>query len=323
MRYRQLTLEQRYHIQQCCRSGMSLTAIAKSIGCHKSTISREIKRNTGQRGYRYQQAQRFTAQRHQYKPKAFKLTDEVKQWIVTLLNQALSPEQICGYLKRVQELSLHHESVYRFIYRDKAEGGVLWQKLRIASKSHRKRYGASQRRRGQIPNRTSIDDRPALINNKHRIGDCEGDTIIGKDRKSALCTIVERKTQYIRIIKLDSKHAQPLAERVSSALSDIKSKLHSITFDNGLEFAAHRYIAKELAVQTYFAHPYASWERGLNEQINGLIRQYFPKGTDFNSVSEEEIKRVEEALNNRPRKSLGYKTPNELFLGITADLLAA
>lgn len=220
-------------------------------------------------------------------------------------------------------LSLHHESIYRFIYRDKAEGGVLWQKLRIASKSHRKRYGASQRRRGQIPNRTSIDDRLALINEKQRIGDCEGDTIIGKNHKSALCTIVERKTQYIRIIKLDSKHAQPLAERVSSALCDIKSKLHSITFDNGLECAAHQYIAKALTVQTYFAHPYASWERGLNERINGLIRQYFPKGTDFNSVSEEEIKRVEEALNNRPRKSLVYKTPNELFLGITADLLAA
>ena len=123
MRYRQLTLEQRYHIQQCRRSGMSLTAIAKSIGCHKSTISREVKRNTGQRGYRYQQAQRCTAQRHQHKPKVFRLTDEVKQWIVTLLDQALSPEQICGYLKRVKGLSLHHESIYRFIYRDQAEGG--------------------------------------------------------------------------------------------------------------------------------------------------------------------------------------------------------
>ena len=226
------------------------------------------------------------------------------------------------YLRKHKRVSLHHETVYRLVYADKADGGDLYTHLRIASKSNRKRYGLYDRR-GKIKNRVSIDDRPDVVTRRNRIGDWEGDTIIGKSRKSALLTMVERKTLYTVIARLTGKKADLLAHSAIVCLQDFKDKIKTITLDNGLEFAHHEKIAKELAADIYFAHPYASWERGINENTNGLIRQYFPKGTDFNQVSDEEIEHVMNRLNNRPRASRNNRSPNELFLGQRVDLLAA
>ncbi|CDG19507.1 transposase (fragment) [Xenorhabdus doucetiae] len=225
-----------------------------------------------------------------------------------------------GYLKREAKISLHHETIYRLIYKDKINGGDLWQHLRIAKKPYRKRYG-SHEHRGKIKNRVSIDNRPKIVDKKQRIGDWEGDTIVGKDRKSALLTLVERKSLFTIIIKLEDKTAEGVAKAATRHLSMIKHKVKTITFDNGLEFAEHERIGKNLETKIYFAHPYSPWERGINENINGLIRDYFPKGTDFNKVSEREVNLVANRLNNRPRKTRDYKTPNELFTGTPTHLL--
>jgi IS30 family transposase len=225
-------------------------------------------------------------------------------------------------LKKYKGVSLHHETVYQLIYKDKANGGQMYKHLRIASKPYRKRYGHYDRR-GKIKNRVSIDERPAIVESRNRIGDWEGDTIMGKNRKSALLTLVERKTLYTVIVRLDGKNAEQLAEAAIKTMSAYRAQMKTITLDNGLEFARHETIAESLGVDIYFAHPYASWERGINENTNGLIRQYFPKGTDFNQVSGEEIRFVMERLNNRPRSTRGGRSPNELFTGQRVDLLAA
>ena len=227
-----------------------------------------------------------------------------------------------NYLKRHKRISLHHETIYQLIYEDKAQGGNLYKYLRIVSKSYRKRYG-SYDRRGKIKNRVDIDERPSIVDRRQRIGDWEGDTVMGKGRKSALLTLVERKTLWTVMVRLTGKRADLLADAAIEAMQDIKGRVKTITFDNGLEFAEHERIAQGLEADIYFAHPYASWERGINENTNGLIRQYFPKGTDFNEVTDEEVASVLDRLNNRPRKTRGGKSPNELFMGQRVDLLAA
>lgn len=260
-------------------------------------------------------------ERRQKAIKHKKLTVDVVEWIVRLIRQDLSPEQVVNYLKHHKGLSLHHETAYQLIYDDKARGGDLFKHLRTASKPYRKRYGHYDNR-GKIKDRVSIDERPAVVDDRSRIGDWEGDTIIGKGRASALVTLVERKTLYTVIMRLSGKHAAPLAQKVIETMKPLAARIDTITFDNGLEFSEHTQIARELDADIYFAHPYASWERGINENTNGLIRQYFPKGTDFNQVTDEQIEQVMDRLNNRPRKSREYKSPNELFCGRQVDLLA-
>lgn len=322
MSYTQLTEGQRYQIYALLKEGLSQKAIADNIECHPSTISRELKRNKGQKGYRNKQAQRLAMQRRQTAHKAIKLTPYIKDWLIKLIEQDLSPQQAVDYLKSQKDISLHHETVYQFIYRDKAKGGQLHQHLRIANKPYRKRYGKNDRR-GQIKNRTSIELRPEVVEQKARIGDWEGDTVIGKGHKGALLTLVERKTLYTLIVPLQGKQSDKLAQAVIDVMSDIKSQVLTITYDNGKEFADHEMMAKVLEADIYFAHPYASWERGINENTNGLIRQYFPKGMDLRNITMEQSQYVMDRLNNRPRSSRGGKTPNELFKGLRVDLLAA
>jgi len=322
MSYHQLTENERYQIYALLKVGLSQKEIADHLKRSPSTISRELKRNHGLRGYRPAQAQRISDNRRSEAPKAIKLTDEVISWIEQLLRQELSPQQVVDYLLKHKNVSLHHETIYQLIYKEKARGGDLHWHLRIASKPYRKRYG-SYERRGKIKNRKDIDDRPAIVDRRSRIGDWEGDTIMGKGRRSALLTMVERKTLYTVIVRLTGKRADLLADAAIENMIGLKSKIKTITFDNGLEFAEHTKIGKKLDADIYFAHPYASWERGINENTNGLIRQYFPKGTDFNKVTEQQIKFVMERLNNRPRKTRGCCSPNELFNGQRVDLLAA
>lgn len=322
MNYKQLTENERYQIYAMNKAGHSQKEIAELLGRSASTISRELCRNRGLRGYRPAQAQRLSQARRREAHKARKVTTEVRGWIATLIRQELSPEQVVDYLARHQHLSLHHETVYQLIYEDKAAGGDLYTHLRVASRPCRKRYGHYDRR-GKLKNRVGIDERPAIVESRRRIGDWEGDTVMGKGGKSALLTMVERKTLYTVIRRLTGKQSALLAKAAVEGMAALKAKILTITLDNGLEFAGHEVIAQGLGADIYFAHPCASWERGTNENTHGLIRQYFPKGTDFNQVSDEQIKQVMERLNNRPRKTRGGRSPNELFMGQPADLLAA
>ena len=211
---------------------------------------------------------------------------------------------------------------YRLIYGDQAEGGELYRHLRILCKPYRKRYGYYDRR-GRIRHRVDSDDRPAVVDERSRIGDWAGDTVMGKGCQSALLTLVERKTRYTRIVRLAGKRAELLARAALGCMRDIADQVKTITFDNGLEFAEHEQIAFGLDADVYFAHPYAAWERGVNENTNGLIRQYFPKGTDFNEVTDEQVQLVMDQLNNRPGATLNHRSPNESFMGQRAELLTA
>jgi len=322
MNYTQLTENERYQIYIMNKAGHRQKDIAFWLCRNPSTISRELQRNHGLRGYRPRQAQRMSDTRRQKAHKARKLTCEVKGWIEKLVSQELSPQQAVDYLRRHKKVSLHHETVYQFIYDDKANGGELYRHLRVASKPYRKRYGAYEQR-GRIKNRVDIDERPAVVDRRNRIGDWEGDTVMGRSRKGALLTMVERKTLYTVIARLTGKRADLLANVAIDSLGHLKDKIKTITLDNGLEFAEHGIIAEGLQSDIYFAHPYRSWERGINENTNGLIRQYFPKGTDFTEVTDEEILFVMNRLNNRPRATRGGRSPNELFTGQRKDLLAA
>ena len=321
MHYTQLTNYERYQIYSLKKTGMTQKAIAIELNRHPSTIGRELNRNLGKRGYRPKQANQYCLDRRRNARKAIKLTSQVKDWIIRLTKQDLSPEQVCDYLRKHKKVSLHHETIYQCIYADKAKGGTLYRHLRIAKKSYRKRYG-SYNNRGKIKNRISIEQRPVVVDNRSRIGDWEGDLIIGKSHKGALLTMVERKTLYTLIVKLSGKHAHLLADSALRHLGLFKKYIHTITLDNGLEFSEHERIASGLEADIYFAHPYSSWERGINENTNGLIRQYFPKNTDLTTVTQKQIDFVMERLNNRPRKSRGSKAPNELFLGRQVDLMA-
>jgi len=322
MTYKQLTIEERYQIKAYLKIGMTQKLIAKYLNRHPATISREIQRNLGKRGYRPKQAGEMARKRRLKAHKAIRMTPDITIMIERLIRQELSPEQVCTYLASQGMVKLHHETIYRLVSQDKRRGGDLYLHLRHLHKKYRKRYG-SYDRRGRIKNATSIEQRPSIVDARSRIGDWEGDTIVGKDHKSAIYTLVERKTLFTVIVKLNGKNAKGLADKAISALEDYKHQIHTITYDNGLEFAEHEIMAKKLQADIYFAHPYSSWERGINENTNGLIRQYFPKGTDFNQVTEQEIEFVMNRLNSRPRKTRGGKQPIELFLGKAVDLLVA
>lgn len=199
-----------------------------------------------------------------------------------------------------------------FSLADKKAGGDLYKHLRHSGKKRKKRYG-SKDRRGQIKNRVSIDERPKIVEKKKRIGDWEGDTIIGKQQEKAIVTLVDRASKKVLIGKVATKHSSIVSDIMINLLKPFKDFSHTITLDNGKEFSDHEKTAAALNMNIYFAHPYHSWERGVNENTNGLIRQYIPKGSSFHDISDEKIHWITEQLNNRPRKSLGYQTPNEVF----------
>ena len=308
--YAQLTHGQRYQIEALLKTGQTQTMIANVLIVHKSTISREIRRNRGLRGYRPKQAHERAMMRRYEKPRT---RIPFTTWVLVdaRIKQDWSPEQISGRLFMEQGISISHESIYLHIYRDKHQGGDLHKHLRC-QKKRRKRYG-KQDRRGRIPNRVSIDERPPVVDKKSRIGDWEGDTIIGKGHQGVVATLVERKTQYSVLAKSKTKHAKLVRQSIEQGLAPYLDRVHTITYDNGLEFAEHQIMAQTLAANIYFAHPYSSWERGLNENTNGLIRQYLPKSRPLNNVTEKELSYIMHQLNHRPRKSLGFKTPYELF----------
>ncbi len=308
MSYTQLTREQRYQIYALKKEGHNRTQIARNVGVHKATVSRELVRNLGGRGYRPKQADELAQERQKQRVRP-RIT--AAQWaqVEELLRQEWSPEQISGRLALEQQARISHERIYQYVYADKARGGTLSRHLRCR-KVRRKRYG-SYSRRGQIPHRVLIDQRPQVVEQKARLGDWEADTIIGQRHQQAIVSLVERKSKLTRLAKVARNTAELVAQAMTTQLQSLVVK--TITSDNGREFAHHQHLAAHLSADFYFAHPYSSWERGANENTNGLVRQYFPKKSDFSKITDRQINKVVERLNQRPRKTLGYKTPNEVF----------
>jgi len=314
--YKQLTREQRYQISGLKKAGLNQSRIADEVGVNKSTISRELRRNKGRRGWHPKQAQELRDGRREKCANARRLS--MLEWaeVERLIRQDMSPEQASQRLTLEGGLRISHESIYLHIYADKRRGGDLWRHLRC-QKPRRKRYASGQERRGTIKNRIGIDERPEIVDQKGRIGDWEGDTVIGKNHRGALVTLAERKSRYILAAQVPGKHAPGVTAAVTRLLHPHKGKCHTMTFDNGKEFAEHETIAAELNADVYFAHPYHSWERGLNENSNGLLRQYFPKGMELIEVTQEQVQWAVDRLNHRPRKVLGFRTPFEVFFGKT------
>ncbi len=307
--YTQLTQGQRYQIYALLKMGHLQVEMAGVIGVHKSTISRELRRNRGQKGYRPKQAHQFALN----KRKKARYRIESSTWILieALIRQEWSPEQVSDWLKDNYGLQISHEWIYQYILMDKHAGGDLHRHLRC-QKKRRKRYG-SYDRRGKLKNRVSIDQRPAIVDTRQRLGDWEVDTIIGKGHHQAIVSLTDRKSRLALLRKVERKTAQAVADAVIELMKSLPVQTHTITADNGKEFADHERIAKELNTDVYFAHPYSSWERGTNENMNGLVRQYFPKKGNFRTITETEIEFVMERLNNRPRKCLEFKSPNQVF----------
>jgi IS30 family transposase len=318
--YTQLTQEERYQIHALMKAGQNQTEIAMVLGRHKSTVSRELQRNRGLRGYRPKQAHRLSDERRQAKARS-RITAAHWDMVNRLLREDWSPEQISLWLGSENGIQISHEWIYQYVLQDKSMGGNLHRHLRC-QKQRRKRYG-SYSRRGQLKNRVSIDQRPAIVESRIRLGDWELDTIIGKGHKQAIVSLTERKSRLTLIHKVERKTADNVTGAILRLLKPIAQRVHTLTSDNGKEFAGHESIAKVLAAQFFFAHPYSSWERGLNENTNGLIRQYFPKHRDFTTITQEEINQVMDKLNNRPRKCLGIKTPNQVFFGINPPVALA
>lgn len=315
--YQQLTYEQRCQIYTLKKAGFSQRRIALEVGVSQSTISREFLRNTGSRGYRYQQAHGMALRRRDDGRHPRKMTLSLLRVIDSRLNLQWSPEQISGWLRTKHCKSLSHESIYLYVWRDKRNGGELYKQLRRQGKKYDKRRNGKSTR-GHIKNRLCIEDRPAIVDQRSRLGDWEIDTVIGKGHQGALVTLVERSTQKLLCAAVPNKTASAVTDATIRLLRPYKKYVHSITADNGKEFSGHERIAKALDTTVYFAHPYSSWERGLNENTNGLLRQYFPKSVSLKNADTQAVIRAMKRLNARPRKTLGFKTPNQRWSEMAA-----
>ena len=309
--YKQLTSEQRYTISVLLQNRMKQKDIAKSINVSPSTVSREIRRNSGIRGrYNWETAQANAIRTRRKKPGNHSVDDSIKEEAKHILvTEQWSPEQISGALAK-EGKHICHETIYRMIRKDKAEGGILYKHCRHRLKHRSRPVGG---RRTSIPNRTSISERPSEADGK-RFGDFEMDTIVGKGNHGAIVTLIECSTNMLFMRKLaNGKNAKELARTIIHLLSPFKKHIKSITTDNGTEFACHERISKSLGVNIYFADPYSSWQKGGIENANGLIRQYVPKSETFEHVSHQQITKYSKKINMRPRKKLEFRTPYECF----------
>lgn len=315
-KYCQLTEEDRIEIYAMKQAGKQQNEIASKLGVNPGTISRELARNTGFRGYRPKQAHQRALYRRTKARKAVKMTPKTINYIECKLTQEHSPEQISERMKLDSQWSgptVSHERIYQHIWRNKANGGQLYKNLRIIGTKRRRKRRNSRDMRGMIKNRVGIESRPDIVERKIRVGDWEGDTVVGKNHKGALVTLVDRKSKLTLIEKVDNYTAKAVEQAIVSVMEYLPRRHYTLTVDNGKEFSNHENIASELQIKVYFADPYSAWQRGLNENTNGLIRQYVPKGSDVRAIKKEQIEHIMERLNNRPRKSLGFLTPNEVF----------
>lgn len=303
MNYTHLTQEERYQISTLLREGFSKRYIAWRLNRSPSTISREIARNRARNGYFAKHAHKLAQRRHCPNPK--RIPYDIWVQVIAYLDLQWSPEQIASHIS----VSLH--SIYRFIQQDKSRGGVLFHNLRFRNQRKRK-YGSIETR-GQLTNRKSIHNRPAEIEQRSRFGDLEINTIVGKNHQQSLVSIVDRKTGYLWLKKCSTRKAEEVCQATIRLLEPIKAYLKTITADNGKEFSLHEYAAQELDVDWYFADPYSAWQRGTNENTNGLIRQYIRKGSDLNDYTDAYIAEITQRLNHRPRKRLGFKSPSQVL----------
>ena len=315
MGYRQLTQIQRYQIFAYLETGISQRQIAKTIGVHSSTISREIRRNGLTSGYAPEQAQAASDQRRRTAWKVTKRLPVLIRWVKGQLMDEWSPQQISGFMANANGVYVSHQWIYALIWDDKKHGGILWKRLRLPRQRRYQRQLAKRAGLGKIPHRVGIEQRPVEVDKRRHIGHWEGDTVLKGHKESGLVTLVERRSGYLLAARLPKITATGTAKVMTQLLEPRRGAVQTITLDNGSEFAEHRQVAKAVSAKIYFCDPYRSCQRGTNENTNGLIRQYFPKGTDFRSVSDTELRKVVNKLNDRPRKRLGYRTPAQVFLG--------
>lgn len=309
--YHHLSNEQRYHIYLQLKNGHSQRHIARELSLSPSTICRELRRNRGGKGYRPKQAQHLATQRRQATTRHVQLTDFARAFIAHKLTHNWSPEQIhLGLTTQGWQGVPSHEHIYQYILADKRAGGTLHTHLRL-QKTYRKRYGSGQQRRGQLINVKRIIERPELVNQRSRIGDYEGDTLIGKHHKGAIVSLVERKSLYTHVAVLPNRTAANTAQACVKLLQNVH--IHTLTFDNGKEFAHHQTIANATGADIYFADPYHSNQRARNENTNGLIRQYCPKKSVFTHLTDQHMQHIMNQLNHRPRKTLGGLTPTQIM----------
>jgi transposase, IS30 family len=318
MSYQQLNADERFQLYQLRQSGqLSMRAIARQMGRSQSTISRELRRcQADEQGYRPDKAHQQAQWRRQQSKVAFaNISDKCIQSIKQRLTLYHIPEQVAGALKRLGQEYVCHETIYQMLYQDHAEMGESLKYLRHYRPRRKKRSGR-QSKRGKIANRVGIEHRPAIAEEKREIGHWEGDTMIGAAHCGAIATYVDKASKYLIARVMPNRTAQALNEFTIRAFKVIGTdKVETMTFDNGKEFSGHEELAKTLSASCYFANPYCSWERGLNEHTNGLLRQFFPKGTDFREVRQKEVDEAVKLINQRPRKELGYRTPHEVFWG--------
>jgi len=314
-----LTLVERGQIQALLRQGLTQAAIARELGRCRSVICREVKRNGACRNkYRGERAQRRYARvRKNCVP--HKRLDHKPLWrfVIDMVTSGWTPEQVAAMLPKLYpddlQMRVSHETIYQSIYNDTRLRFLI--RYLPQSRPKRRRRGQGKKRRGPaIPNRVGIEKRPKVVEERSRFGDWEGDLIVGTNQDGFITTLVDRKSRRLEARKAETKKADEIAQAVIDALQDLPvSWVKTITFDNGTEFARHEDMAKVLPVDIYFADPYASYQRGTNENTNGLIRRYLPKGTSFRNLTQQQLDRITEELNNRPRKCLGYRTPNQVF----------
>ena len=312
MKYRRVTSEDRLRIKDGLDAGLSKSAIADKLGFNKSTIGREISRNTGGRGYRPKQADTLARVREDAKHWPYKLDPVVMTMITERLELKWSPEQISNRLRVEGSADISTETIYRFIDQDREAGGHLWRHLRRSHRRRQRRF-PSEDRRGQIQNAVSISERPKKANKRKRLGHWERDTMLGKNRKTGVLVITDRKSRFNKFRKLNRRLAPKVTRETIKALKGLPVK--SITNDRGQEFSDHERCSKKMRVQIYFCDPYSSYQRGTNENRIGILRQYFPKKTDLTNLSNKQLEKIEFEINNRPMKCLDWLTPYEVMMG--------
>lgn len=314
MTYHQLTEGERYKIAALRRAGLNQSEIARQLGRHRSTISREVRRNAARLdgAYRAEKAQERTNGRRSRSRRNTRFGRHEWKLVDRLLRRQWSPEQVAGDLRRKGQLSISHETIYRYVWADRARGGSLAVHLRGAQKKRRKRYGRYDSR-GRLAGKRHLSTRPRFIEKRRQVGHWEIDTVMGAGQSHCIVTLVERATGYVLIGKLRARNMDELARSASQLIRRHPAKFKTITADNGTEFHSYRRIEARTGVRFYFATPYHSWERGTNENTNGLIRQYLPKRKSMAKVTQRDCDRIARKLNTRPRKRYGYRTPEELF----------
>jgi transposase, IS30 family len=313
-RYQQLSQEERYIIAALRQSGKTDAEIARSMGRPPCTVLRERRRNccNSDGAYRAAVAQSYSTARRWRERIGFRHTPQQWEHVVSLLEQDWSPEQISNTLRLDGSLEISHQTIYKFIHNDKRDGGTLFKHLRCSPKLRRKRHNSSDSR-GILPGKRHISERPAVVETRTQLGHWEGDTVMGSDLHHGLLTLVERKSGLAVIKKLESRTTADVTRAALSALKEHKDSFSTITFDNGTEFHGYKLLEERFPLKCYFASPYHSWERGSNENLNGLIRQYFPKGTSMRDVTQADCDRVAFKLNSRPRKRHRFLTPQYVY----------